>query len=534
MAIERQSQAPLRVVIHGYCALGIDQILARLSSRGVESLTELEGEYVLVIEGREEQWLVSSARGFEPYFYVEQNGILYHGLTVGRVVEASSLPWRWNVRAVADLMRLDHLVGDASLHRDIRRLPAAAVLHHRRGQRATLIIRPWSELHREAGPDPQRALDALLTSVARWLEDDTALAISSGFDSRLLLAACLHIGHRPELLVMGDDNSTDVVVSRAIARSFGLPLRHVKLDLPSYVEHAPKIAELTSGTKTALHWHSYVFPLRTGLPRGRTVLVGTNGEWARSDYLNLGLLSRTIDQLARPPLVSLAHRAYWFWKPRTLLHPEEIRQLAPELRAELELPRQKVAIRLARLCHGDTFLGGLDRFFTGERVRNFHANGLRLYGAHFAPRMPFLSREWMTAVAALPRRWKLGSAWHRWAIQRLAPRLLDFPEGARSPRTSPTPPPLYWVPPPLVPAPVPYASYDRILRDSGLLDLLAAQAGAMSELIPPSFVMQMVDEQWHGYPRTAAVATLLALTTFANLRSKPGECMVPKGRDQIR
>lgn len=533
MAVERQPEPTPRVVVHGHCALGVDQILARIGSRGIESLTELEGEYVLVIEGKEERWLVSSARGFEPYFYLERDGALYHGLTVGRVIEASGLPWRWDTRAVADLLRLDHLVGDASLHREVRRLPAAAVLHHRRGQRATLAVRPWSELHREAGPDPQRALDALVTSVSRWLEADTALAMSSGFDSRLLLAACLHAGHRPELLVMGEDDSTDVVVSRAIAQGFGLPLRQVRLDLPSYVDHAPRIAELTSGTKTALHWHSYVFPLRAGLPRGRTVLVGTNGEWARSDYLNLGLLSRTLDAVARPPLASLAHRAYWSLKPRTLLRPEEVRQLAPELRAELELPRGEVAARLARLCHGDTFLGGLDRFFTGERVRNFHANGLRLYGAHVAPRMPFLSREWMTAVAALPRRWKLGSAWHRWAIRRLAPRLLDFPEGARSPRTSSTPPPLYWVPPPLVPAPVPYASYERILQRSGLLDLLATQAGAMAELIPPSLVKRIVDEQRRGLPRTAAIAALLALTTFARPRSKPGERVVPEGRDQI-
>jgi asparagine synthase (glutamine-hydrolysing) len=521
------------VFVHGYCASGVDQILARLGARGVESLTELEGEYVLVIEGENERWLVSSARGFEPYFYAERGGNLFHGLTVGQVIASSGLAWSWNPRAVADFLRLDHLVGDASLHPEVRRLPAATVLHHRTGRRATLAVRPWSELHREAGPDPQRALDALLSSVARWLDGDTALAMSSGFDSRLLLAACLRLGHRPELLVMGEDDSTDVLVSRAIARSFGLPLRSVKLDLSSFVDHAPRIVELTSGTKSALHWHSYVFPLRAGLPRGRTVLVGTNGEWARSDYLNLGLLSRSVDVVARPPLAAAAHRAYWSLKPRAPLRPEEIRDLSPELRAELALPRREVAARLAALCQGDTFLGGLDRFFTGERVRNFHSNGLRLYGAHVSPRMPFLSRDWMTAVAALPRRWKLGSAWHRWAIQRLAPRLLDFPEGARSPRTSPTPPLLYWAPPPLVPAPVPYADYDRILRRPELLDLLAAQARSMTEQIPSSVVMRIVEEQRRGLPRTGAVAALLALTTFAGRRSKPGERVVPEGRDQV-
>ena len=534
MAVERHPHAPLRVVVHGYCASSPDQILARLGARGVESLTELEGEYVLVIEGKEERWLISSARGFEPYFYAERGGNLFHGLTVGQVVDSGGLPWRWDPRAVADLLRLDHLVGNASLHQDVRRLPAAAVLHHRNGQQVTLTVRPWAELHREAGPDPQRALDALTASTTRWLEGDTALAMSSGFDSRLLLAACLHAGHRPELLVMGEDDSTDVVVSRAIARSLGLPLRHVRLDLPAFVDHAPRIAELTSGTKTALHWHSYVFPLRACLPRRRTVLVGTNGEWARSDYLNLGLLSRAVDAVARPPLASLVHRAYWSLKPRALLRPEEVHSLAPELRAELLLPREETAARLARLCPGDTLLGGLDRFFTGERVRNFHANGLRLYGAHFSPRMPFLSRDWMTAVAALPRRWKLGSAWHRWAIQRLAPRLLDFPEGARAPRTSPMPPLLYWVPPPLVPAPIPYADYDRLLRRPEFLDLLAAQARAMTELIPSSVVMRIVEEQRRGLPRTGVVAALLALTTFAGRRSKPGERVLLEGRDQIR
>ncbi|MFM8331881.1 MAG: hypothetical protein ACKN9T_09345 [Candidatus Methylumidiphilus sp.] len=52
-------------------------------------------------------------------------------------------------------------------------------------------------------------------------------ALSSGYDSRLMLAALRHLGHTPYLHVYGKPNSDDVVVAKAISVGENIPVEHV-------------------------------------------------------------------------------------------------------------------------------------------------------------------------------------------------------------------------------------------------------------------------------------------------------------------
>src|SRR5204863_8260238 len=120
---------------------------------------------------------------------------------------------------------------------------------------------------------------AFNAAVARWAAPDPIVSISAGYDSRTILSSLLKQGFRPHLAVMGFEGSTDVVVSRQIAESLGLTLSQVELAPEDYLEHGHVISTLTNGTKSAEHWHSFVFPSKSGLDSHHPYFLGANWEF---------------------------------------------------------------------------------------------------------------------------------------------------------------------------------------------------------------------------------------------------------------
>src|SRR5690606_7457173 len=88
------------------------------------------------------------------------------------------------------------------------------------------------------GQSPPATMDAAAEACAEILHDRMSVvgraldyrvrcALSGGFDSRLLVAASLSAGIRPDLFVYGSAVETDVRVASAAAAAVSLPLRHV-------------------------------------------------------------------------------------------------------------------------------------------------------------------------------------------------------------------------------------------------------------------------------------------------------------------
>ncbi|HTO02285.1 MAG TPA: hypothetical protein VL069_01225, partial [Opitutus sp.] len=69
----------------------------------------------------------------------------------------------------------------------------------------------------------------------------------------------------------------------------------------------------------------------------------------------------------------------------------------------------------------------IDSFYLMERVRNFIGNGIELYSDVAAVRLPFLQKDWIEAVRGMPRSMRLSCRWHKFALGKLCPALLDFP-----------------------------------------------------------------------------------------------------------
>jgi hypothetical protein len=387
-------------------------------------LATVPGDFVVVDPGAGEGTtrILTSAIAARPYFCTHAGGALHHGRDVFGVVASARLPWRWNERALQCLALLEHTIEGDSLHADVQRVPPASILSADGGGLRVATAPFWRDVFQAGRSSASEAVDVFRTVVAELLRDgdDPVISMSAGFDSRAILAAALAEGARPTLVSMGFADSTDRVVAAGIAAELDLPFVPVELNPRTYHDHAETIARVTSGTKPAQHWHTYLYPLAAGIGPGQTHLVGSNGEFVRTFYLDVGLAALALD-LSSQRLLQL----------QFALRLERLRRRIP---AAIEFVHEGGRLGVVRLA-GDLaatagrgrLLTALDRFYATQRVRNFIGNGLALYAENGAPRSPFLDTRWVAAAATLPRRQKLGSAWHRKLVASTSPGLLGHP-----------------------------------------------------------------------------------------------------------
>lgn len=499
-----------RVKIIGQCPLTAVQILERLGENGPSSLLDLGGQYVVVIEDKQECHLITSPYGLCQYYYTVHNGKLFHGDTLLDVLRASGLCWSWNLRALTDLAQLDYVLEDETLHTKIHRTPAASVLHFQNGEMNVTSL-SWEQLHPRSPANADLALTAFNEAVAGSMHEDSVVSMSGGFESRVILSSLLAQGCTPGLLTMGYSDSTDVFIARQIASELDLDLTIVELVPEDYLKWGQRIVELTSGTKTAWNWHTYLYSRQA--PSGRTFFVGTNGGFAKSGSywgLDKGICSQLANTISGP----LALQCFWVLastlKLRRVFKKEELGGLHPGLARQFEDYEQRARVRrMIGLCHNE-FLDGIDRFFLEQRVRNFHGHGLKLYCENVAPLTPFLDREWCRIVWNLKRSWKLGTNWHRFAIQQNWPGLLEFPIAGTAVPLAPKAPPLYWLRSGRQ-AVTPYARYAEWFQRDPLSGFIRENVALLADLIEPGLVFSIADEHQKYQSRTRTLSFLLTM-----------------------
>lgn len=435
-----------RVTVAGWLPTTPQAFLRRVR-RGIGA-DGLPGDAVVVAERDDEVTVATTLTAARPYYWTRAatpSGIA-HGADVFDVARRAGLGWRWDREAIRSLAVIRHLTGDQTLHPEVHRVPAGAVLHARRGD---VELRRTDLLAPALGADDAEPAEVVraLRGVVAELPADPLLAMTAGLDSRLLLAALLREGHRPTLWTAGPAGCPDVLVARAIARATGLPHHVVELDAAGYLDHAPAIARATGGAYLAGDWHSRLLFEGAQALGAPVVVKGTNGELARSFYAGFpgaALAARLPRGAARARLELTARRG---------------RQAFPTRPAFLE-GAGGLAAELAALCAGPARpLDRLDHFYALQRIRHFCGMGVRLSDDVLPVAAPFLDARWSLAVARLPRHWKLEGRLHRVAIARLAPELLRHPFGGATP------------------APrrgrdtrVAYGPFDRVLRDRATLE----------------------------------------------------------------
>lgn len=520
----------LDIEIIGYCHLGKPQIAGLIAAGQARDLVSQDGNFVIIARWGDTVWIATSAYGVAAYFYHHHRDasgqeVFFHAARVGDIVKAAGLNWQWDFQALADLFYLEHLTGDGSLHASVRRTPAGSLLHWN-GARLDLWIADRADLHRDAIADVKgmsgrakadRLVELFTQQLARCDGNTATLSASGGFDSRLLLAGQLAAGGRPDLVVMGGPQSTDRLVAEAIGRRFALPVRSVELTADDYVDAARHVPAATNGTKPLLHWHTHIYTRKSGLSADDRFLVGSNGETLRSFFFDRGIISRWSDLRGSGPAAATATERFWQDSLRADLSPAELAAMPSHLAVFFGDGVAAQARRLSDLgvMRGelDSMLRRLDRFYLDQRVRHFIGNGLTLYGLTTSWRTPFLSIPWVAVAGELPRDWKLGSNWHRHAIRRLCPALLDFPEERVAGRMAKRAPLFYWHWRRRRQPVVPYVDYRQVVAAPAVLALLAGHASAIEDLLPRAAVIGLIDQFRAGQRglRSLSILTSLAI-----------------------
>lgn len=404
-----------------------------IAAVGGHAAVEIPGDFVLSAATHDGgTMLVTSALAATPYYWCHgPDGRLVHGPTVFDVVERAGLAWRWNRDALRALAMLEHPLGAQTLHPAVFRCPPGSLL--------------WTDahgrLHQRRHFEPRRLFEGPASSMADALavfrqvhrEMDgpcPVVSLSSGLDSRLLLASLLEAGHHPRCATMGGPDATDRQVAQKMAADLGLVHETIELRPHDYLRFGPRAVEVTSGSKPARHFHTFIYAQRLGLSPNDSHHVGSNGEFARSGFFDLGVVARALDAVHAPlmhltGLVRIHKRT-----AGSRLH-----------KTPLGGHRLGVAQAFARqttLASGS--LDRLDELLAYQRVRHFIGNGLAMYGDASAVRAPFADVRWMRAVGGLSRRDKLGSNFHRYAIEAMAPALLHYPRGERAGAIAPRAP----------------------------------------------------------------------------------------------
>jgi asparagine synthase (glutamine-hydrolysing) len=472
--VREPGPGPPSIRVLGYCSLTPERAGAAVLSGGASEVLRASGEFVVVVERGTEVTVVTSRSGTVPYYYRRAGASFAHGPTVAEVLRGSGAPWAWNLEALGDYIALDHLIGSATLHPEVRRTEPGSVTSYAAG-RLSLERPPLPSL--EPGGDAfAESLAALREEVACWWRDGALLCMTGGFDSRLLLAILLSAGVRPELLAAGRDGSFDLAVSRAVARRFGLRIHATEVLLPTLLEHGAAVAARTDGLLPLTHWPGTLF---ASAAPGATLAFGFNGEFARSYYADRGVFSLVGPRTLGNPV----HRLLW---RRRFHHPfsrRERQQLHPELARQFTA--EGAEARIGRLGTGTAGPGaGLDEVFLRHYGANKTGQDLAAAGAFAQARAPFFSPGWIDAVRRLPTLAKLGSRYHRRAIAGLLPDLMAFPEERRpAGRTAAGPGWRSWVDPaPGAPAISPF--FDQSIYGSGaLVEYAAARLHVLSDVL---------------------------------------------------
>lgn len=403
--------------------------------------------------------------------------------------------WTWDLDAVADHLVHGHPLGDATFRsgrsfepdRELVTGPAASAPSSRSSRSSRSSDRP---------PEADAAVEALRAAVAR-VPRDAVLSLSGGWDSRVLLAALLDLGRPPALVVSGARGTTDREVAEAIARELGLGLRAVEVTADRVAALAGPVAATSGGVLPATNAAGLAHLLApAGAPTDGDlppVLLGAGGELARTYYAardpRAATLQAGLDRSHAGVVIAGRHPVPLDEAERRLLAPGLAEALEPDA---VTVRRDEVLDRLP----GETALEVADQFFLMQYGRRKTGADEAVVSAARDVHLPFFDPDWAAAVSRLDRRWKTGDRWHRHALERLQPALLDVP---------------------VPPGPPEHYLDQRMFRSGPLLDLVAAHERDLDDLVDPVLVRRLVSEQRDHGRRPHVTFALLALSQWRSV-----------------
>lgn len=513
--VEQNSDILVRVI--GYCEFDKNNLKEMISSGKYKTVQDAKGEFTIIYSSPRDVRIITSNIGAMHYFYYYDGERFTHGQHVVDIVEELKLSWIWDWTSVGDLCELENLTENRTLHRHVKRVPPGSIL--RFDGKLSFWSTNFIDTIQESNSNAVDAVDIFNEETIRWVSSEPFLSLSGGFDSRVILSSMLKEKIYPTLVTLGDQRSTDIQVAGKIAKRFALKHKIVQLTLDDFLKEADHISYITNGSKPACHWHTYLYPKKIGVPENQSFYVGTLGEFARCYYFDKGIASILFDGFSERGQET-------FWRLKLNRHKtfksSEFHLLSDDLKKQLEEKAMiKRAKRNARLSKGSLLSGGC-RYYLEQRVPNFYANGIRMYNDTTQWRSPFHNINWLKTIWCLNDNWKLGSNWHRLAINRNYPELLNFPEekGFDKRCMLKKAPPLYWLP---QLQRMKYQTYDLSeswYASNTIRDYILDNIGLLDDIAHKDLCEAILYEHHKNKSRTKAISFLLTILYFKRTISK--------------
>jgi hypothetical protein len=518
--LETNTDSTTILNVFGYCDFNPNTIKAFIRAGSFDKLLRMGGEYTLVYTHEGEEGIITSMIGAIQYFYYYDGKRFSHGNCILNVLRQLNLPWDWDWDSVGDLCEQENLVENRTMHKHIKKVPSGTILRFKEGlkQRTSNLLD--SILITDASAVD--AIDIFNAETSRLAGAKPILSLSGGFDSRVILSSMLKQDIFPTVVTVGRRDNSDMQVAQAIANKFMLEHIRVELSLDDLLNNAERIATITNGSKPVCHWHTYLYPKKARISKEQSFFVGTLGEFARNYYFDKGFLS-----LLNESFPCFSQEQFWRIKlsrHRTFL-PSEHKYLCDELCSRISTEGiRKRAQRNSSLSSGD-FLSGGSRYYLEQRVPNFYANGISMYNDSSSWRSPFHNIKWLEVIWNLCDQWKLGSNWHRLAIKRNFPKLLDFPEekGINPKSMLSKAPPLYWL---TVMQKSKYKSYDLSAEwytDNRIYELILDNTSLLDNIFHKTLCESILDEHRMFQNRTKAISFMLTILYFSIVLNRHGK-----------
>lgn len=356
-------------------------------------------------------------RGLFPCVFARDDAGLVIASDLGTLLAwRPDLGSRIDAMSMVQLLALGQLIGDRTPWSDIRQIPTGASLTWTRGT-PPVLTEPDTTVLPHSSARPQEALDALVAAVDQRLKamPDSLIPLSGGLDSRLLLACARASGHRPDTFCYGAPGSADRMIASDLAEAAECAHHAATLNLEGAIG---QVARAGGGEVPFHHGHGVTGAVGLGELLGRPVLTGTGSETFRAFYYDRGLpgLSALGNSGLSGPLMKRAQR--WATEHMSGGRLDGLPQsFAEPIRAELDscfTQNLRAAPDLAR---------GLDAIYLQHRVGRFVVAGQQLLNGLHPRAHPFLDDAVVEVMSGLPVGWKLGARFHRWAIEKLSPKL---------------------------------------------------------------------------------------------------------------
>jgi asparagine synthase (glutamine-hydrolysing) len=392
-------------------------LLHGFEGSGKEFFVGLHGKFVAAIWDRNHRRLIltNDRFGMRPLYYAKLQGRFLWASEIKALLADPAVSRQVHLRGMAQFFTFGHLLGEDTMLKGVRLLPAAGWLIYELSNDRLKVDRYWrsTELKGNNGGNEAALLEQIEAAFARAVDRCTAgtarlgLSLSGGLDSRTILAAAPT--DRPITTVsMGVAGSMDHRGAEQMAKLRGCPHHSCVLDegfLARFADHLRQMVHLTDGQYLSQCVILPTLPVYRDL--GIQVLLrGHAGELMHMAKA----YNFSIDKKALAIRDEAGLEEWLYGRLQTyMLDGIEDSLFAPAHRREVaNLARESLRACLRESQGIHPVLQRISHLFISTRIRRETALSMVKFGSLVETRLPYLDNELVDALLSAPPEMKLG------------------------------------------------------------------------------------------------------------------------------